>query len=227
MSHKEVEHSSNINNMNNVNDFLAENQTHTYLFNQMTDKYTDNCNYENQLKLSTKPMKYHTNSLNNISSLPNNENHLSFTPIGNAQTVHISGEYERFIPSTLQKKSSTYTFNYNTSPFLGSENNINSLNTDTDLILKTGLTMKPKNNQYDLAEKKWPVFGDIYAASMAVTVQNAGQFHPRNLSNSKYHNIPGLDNIPTQQSKGIGVIGMDRPISSTVALKNYENGPFL
>ena len=89
-----VDYSNNNNFTNELNNFLAENSNNFVngdrLFNQWTGRHTDSCEYKQRLNLATKPMEYYVNSLNNISGLPDNEEFLSFTPIGNAQNVHIS-----------------------------------------------------------------------------------------------------------------------------------------
>jgi hypothetical protein len=222
------EYSSVSNNVNNLNDFLAENSPFfangNRMFNQWTDKKTDSCEYKQQLNLATKPMEYFVNSINNISGLKNDEQFLSFTPIGNAATQNISNVFDRPIPSTLQTTSSVYTFNYNTSPFLGASNNVNVYNTDIDLTLKTGLGLRKKNNQSDLASKKFPNYGDIHKEAIEVTDQNFGQFN-KDIHNVYNKNIPGLNN-------SIGNLGVDRMndpsrlfVDSRVALQNAQNGP--
>jgi hypothetical protein len=175
-------------------------------------------------------MEYYVNSLNNISGLPENEEFLSFTPIGNAQNVHIANLYDRPIPSTLQTTSPPYTFPYNTSPNLQMSNNINTLDTDMDLTLKTGLGLRQKNNQANLSSISWPSFGDISAAAHAVTSQNAGQ-NIKNLPKDamvKYPDIPGLNHMPSAISQGVGILNDPSRnfVDSYVVIKNYQIGPF-
>ena len=90
-------------------------------------------------------------------------------------------------------------------------------------MLKTGLTLRSKNNQAHLAQKNWPSYGDIHSASIGVTVQNAGQYAPPNLPKSLDPNIPGLNNTPNPQTNGIGVVSLNAGgnywVSST---KYYE-----
>jgi hypothetical protein len=230
----QIDYSYNKNYTNELNNFLAENSNNfvngNRLFNQWTGKHTDSCEYKQRLNLATKPMEYYVNSLNNISGLKQDENFLSFTPIGNAQNVNIPNIFDRPIPSTLQTTSSIYTLPYSTSPDLQLANNVNTLNTDIDLTLKTGLGLRPKNNQAVLAGKKWPVYGDISAASIDVTTQNAGQntnLPPdMRVINS---DIPGLNHIPSPESQGVGILQLGGVngfgLSSTVMLRNYQNGP--
>lgn len=231
MINPEIDYSNNTNFTNELNNFLAENSKNFVngerTFNQWTGKHTDSCEYKQRLNLATKPIEYYVNSLNNVSGLPENEEFLSFTPIGNAQQVNIPNLYDRPVPSTLQTTPSVYTFDYLTSPNLGAAHNINTLDTDNDLTLKAGLALRPKNNQADLASKKWPTFGDIHAADLAVTSQNAGQYYPKDLPNVVNSGIPGLNVMPSAESNGVGI--MNNPsrfwVSSTVALRNFENGP--
>ena len=229
----QVDYSYNNNFTNELNNFLAENSGNLVngdrLFNQWTGKHTDSCEYKQRLNLATKPMEYFVNSLNNISGLQNNEEFLSFTPVGNAQNVHISNLFDRPIPSSLQTTPSIYTLPYSTSPNLQMENNINTLDTDLDLTLKTGLGLRPKNNQADLSSANWPVYGDIHASAIGVTVQNAGQ-HSQ-ITNSTNSDIPGLKHIPSPESEGVGIMQLGGVngfgLSSTVMLRNYQNGPNL
>lgn len=224
------EYSSVSNTMNNVNDFLAEKSPFfangNRMFNQWTDKKTDSCEYKQQLNLATKPMEYYVNSVNNISGLKNDEQFLSFTPIGNAATQNISNVYDRPVPSTLQTTPSVYTFNYSTSPFLGASNNVNVYDTDIDLTLKTGLGLRKKNNQSDLSQKMWQNYGDIHKAAIEVTDQNFGQFN-KNIPNVYNPNIPGLNN----SMGNIGVNRLNDPsrlfVDSRVALQNAQNGPMM
>ena len=232
----QVDYSYNNNFTNELNSFLAENSNNFVngdrLFNQWTGRHTDSCEYKQRLNLATKPMEYFVNSLNNISGLPDNEEFLSFTPVGNAQNVHISNLFDRPIPSTLQTTPSIYTLPYSTSPNLQMENNINTLNTDLDLTLKTGLGLRPKNNQADLSSKNWPVYGDISAAAIGVTVQKAGQHNDLPLNMRVLDpNIPGLNHTPNPISEGVGIMQLGGVngfgISSTVMLRNWQNGPNL
>lgn len=232
----QVDYSYNNNFTNELNNFLAENSNNFVngdrLFNQWTGRHTDSCEYKQRLNLATKPMEYYVNSLNNISGLPENEEFLSFTPVGNAKNVNISNLFDRPIPSTLQTTPSIYTLPYSTSPNLQMENNINTLDTDLDLTLKTGLGLRPKNNQADLSSKKWPIYGDIAAAAIGVTVQNAGQHSdlPPDMRVVNSH-IPGLNHMPSPESEGVGINQLGGVngfgISSTVMLRNFQNGPNL
>ena len=221
-------------NLNNINNFYANNSrsiiNQNRLFNQMTDIYTDSCEYKQRLDLASKPLKYFVNSLNTIEGVNENDKFMTFTPIGNAALSNIPNFYERPIPSTLQTTSSIYTLPYSTSPFLGSSNNINTLDTDNDLTLKTGLSLRSKNNKAELSSKKHPVYGDIHAHSIGATVQNAGQYYPSSLSNVVNSQIPGLNQMPSNISEGIGINQLGGVngfgISTTNLYKNYLQGPY-
>ena len=177
----------------------------------MDRTHTDNCDYQQQLRLSTQPLKYFVNSLNNISGVKtqavndngngtsrenfgnvnvngntngnaNGSDYLSFTPIGNASQVNIRSEFERPIPSTLSRSAgSVFTIPYATSPNLGMSSNVNNFRTDEDLTLKTGLGLRSRNNQAQLSSLEWPTYGDIHARDIEVTHQNAGQFYDERL----------------------------------------------
>lgn len=229
-----VEFSNNSNNnnyfINSQNNFLAENSNKFVngdrVFNQWTGKHTDSCEYKQRLNLATKPMEYYVNSLNNISGLQQNEEFLSFTPIGQANTVFVPNVYDRPIPSTLQKSNESNTIPFATSPNLGATNNINTYDTDNDLILKTGLTIRRKNNQAELAAKQWPNYGDIHAAAIGVTVQNFGQYNDNEAVNSTYNkNIPGLDVTPSHFYNQRIQDPSRQFVSSTVLQQNYFQGP--
>jgi hypothetical protein len=234
-----TDYSSNNNYTGELEQFLAENTNQMIngerVFNQWTGKETDACEYKNLLNLATKPMEYYVNSLNNISGIHEdnnqNDNFLSFTPIGYAAHVNIPNFLDRAIPSHLNNISSVYTLPYLTSPNLQMANNINILDTDNDLILKTGLHLRPKNNKAHLSSKKLPHFGDIHATELNLTVQNAGQNADKSVSNKIQTDIPGLRNSydykSSQNGIGInalgGVLGFGVP--TRVALSNLYNGP--
>ena len=204
-------------------------------------------------------MEYYVNSLNNISGVTetnnNKDDFLSFTPIGNAAQQNIANIFDRPIPSTLQTNSSVYTLPYLTSPNLQATNNINTLDTDTDLMLKTGLGLRTKNNCAELSAKTFPHYGDIHSDEIGVTVQNAGIKYNTNLNNNKSEvenfsdspdnsgenlnnylslnpNIPGLNVAINYENgtQGRGILALGGPrqvgISSRNAMINLFNGPF-
>jgi hypothetical protein len=207
------------NHTNELNNFLAENSENFVnggrLLNQWTRNHTDNCDYQQQLRLSTQPLKYYVNSLNNISGVnKNGTDYLSFTPIGNASQVNIRSEFERPIPSSLSRSAgSVFTTPYATSPNLGMSSNVNNFRTDEDLTLKTGLGIRSRNNQAQLSSIQWPVYGDIHTRDIEVTHQNAGQFYDERLGYTTSNN-PSLkrenykDITQNVISRGIGVVSL-------------------
>ena len=198
------------------------------LFNQITRKSSEPCSYKQQLNLATKPLEYYVNSFNNISSTNNPQ--LAFCPVGNAAQQNIANVFDRPIPSHLNKTSPTYHFNYNTSPNLHLESNINIFDTDTDLFLKTGLELKNKNNNAALSEQQWSVYGDIYKTEIESLYQNAGQLAmSKNNQPSPYENIPGLEEyVSAQITNGIGVInfeaGQNYFVDTYVLMQNLTQG---
>ena len=212
----------------------SNNSNQNFTFDQWTGVHSDPCEYKQSLNLATKPLQYYVNSLNNVSGTQ--EPHLTFTPVGNAKGEHISNIFERPIPSTLQKSSATYTTPYATSPFIGAQNNFNPVDTDTDLTLKTGLELRPKN--LDLSNLKWPSFGDIHSHSIKTLYNNAGQFYGKNsagdtvLSNRMNQTINGLNEQQSKISQGTGAIWPDysghQIGADTYQMQlNYQNGPHL
>ena len=235
-----TDYSSNNNYTGELEQFLAENTNQMIngerVFNQWTGKETDSCEYKQLLNLATKPMEYYVNSLNNISGIheDNNqtENFLSFTSVGNAAQVHIPNFFDRPTPSNLNHLSSIYTLPYSTSPNLQMANNINTLDTDNDLILKTGLHLRSKNNKAELSAIKHPTYGDIHAAEFNLTVQNAGQNADKSVSNKIQTDIPGLkhsyDYKSSQNGIGINALGGVNSIgiSSRNLMQNFYNPNF-
>lgn len=234
-----TDYSSNSNFTEELENFLAENSNNfingNRTFNQWTGKETDPSEYKQLLALATKPQNYYINSLNNISGISDknnqNENYLSFTPIGNAAQVNIPNFLDRAIPSHLKHTSSVYTLPYATSPNLQMSNNVNVLDTDNDLTLKTGLHLRSKNNRAHTTEKKLPYYGDVHAAEMQVTVQNAGQSTDSSQINTIKTDIPGIRNSIdySNSANGVGINALGGRngfgISTRVMFRNYNDGP--
>ena len=194
------------------------------MFNQLTGINSDSCEYKQKLDLSTKPLKYYINPFNNISELTDNAN---FTLIGNSRLTKESGIFERSLPSNLNNLPSLYEPAYSTTPFLASKNNINVSNTDIDLELKTGLKLRSINNQAELSERKWPIYGDILSKSINKTYQNFGKLNLNKSITSSVNNIniPGLNVMPNSEYNQ----RMNDPsrmfVDTYVANQNYFNGP--
>lgn len=176
--------------------------------------------------IGSAPAKYYVQNLNTPDGSSNND-FFTFTPIGNARTNHISGDFERPIPTRLNPLPNTYSLNYSTTPQLGLASNINPAETDMDLILKTGLTMRPKGAENDLSALKLPHFGDINQAEIGLTSQNAGQYFPGNLQSVFDKYIPGLNAQPNIVSQGTGAVWpLDNQtgVSSRVLQQNIAQG---
>jgi len=205
-----VNHSNNLNN--------------NAMFDEWTRIHNDSASISQQDDLSTKPMKYYANSFNNISGT--NDKYLAFTPIGQAQFSAVPNVYDRAIPSNLNRgHSSVYTPPMSTSAFLGSSNGVNPLETDLDLTLKTGLTLRSKRSDNDVSAIKFPHYGDL--AVKAEVVQNAGQFWDNKLSNRFNQDILGLNESMSITSQGAGgnytLFSNQAGISTRNAMINYQN----
>lgn len=208
-----------------LEEFLAENANPMIngerVFNQWTGKETDTCEYKQLLNLATKPMKYYVNSLNNISGISNDnnqdENFLSFTPIGNAACVNIPNFYDRAIPSRLNSLSSIYTLPYSTSPDLQMTNNTSRLDTDVDLNLKTTAGFIGKIGK-TVGETKHHMIDEDNADNIE---NNIMKFDKSSVSKS---NVSGLKcYVDIDQGASIGGIS-SRGISQNIAtLKNRKN----
>jgi hypothetical protein len=201
------------------------------IFNQWTGIHTDCSAYQQQLDLSTAPLKYYVNSLDTIDGT--NDPNLSFTPIGNAQVQNISNVYDRPIPSHLNNLPSIYTLPYNTTPNLGQSSNINVLDTARDLELKVGLELRNKST--DLSAFRFPMPNEL--SVNAEVVQNAGQYFGKDsdgnrvLSNRLNQDINGLNSQQSIASSGHGVVWPDYGghligIDTRNMITNFYNGPF-
>lgn len=220
--------------MNNLSeteiDELAKKVNENRVFNQFTRGYYDSCEYQNLLKVSTKPLKYVVNSFNNTTGTENPD--LAFTPIGNQRPEYVRNMYERPLPTKLDRSNTVYTLPYSTSPGIGYANNINTLDTDLDLALKTGIGgPRAKSSGNDHSYIKYPHYGDLYVDQFNNTVQNAGHlFKEGNVHTNRLNqDILGLNEQEGLYANGIGIVrpytGLDFGISSRVAYMNLANGP--
>ena len=87
-------------------------------FNQFANLHSDQCYVENQMRISTKPVKYYTNPItfNNFEDTCD-----PFPMIGNQKVYNIRNEFERSMPTNLRSLPSVYSTKYTTSPFLGNQ----------------------------------------------------------------------------------------------------------
>lgn len=137
-------------------------------FNQLTSSHYDTCEYENELRLASKPMKYYVNQLNSPQANPFSE----FSIVGNQKAYAVQNEFDRALPTRLNPIYQTYVLPYNTTPFLGQSAPSREF-ADTSSNLRFGSDMRDKKSAVTTAEvdyNRWEP--GVYAE----TVQNAGQF---------------------------------------------------
>jgi len=139
-------------------------------FNQWTRIHDDSCNYENRLKLGTKPMKYYVNQFNS----PQVDPFMEYTVIGNQKSYEVRNEFERPIPTRLNPIYPTHIEPYPTTPFLGSANSSREFS-NTSSNLRFGNDVRAKKSQAGLSEKD---FNRYDPGVYSQTVQNANQFVP-------------------------------------------------
>lgn len=211
-------------------DELAKKVNENRVFNQFTRGYYDSCEYQNLLKVATKPLKYVVNSFNNTTGTENPD--LAFTPVGNQRPENVRNMYERPLPSKLNRSNTVYTLPYATSPGIGYANNVNTLDTDLDLSLKTGIGQnRLKSSGKDISYVTFPHYGDLYDSEFTKTVQNAGNYFKEGsvYTDRLNEQIRGLNEQESLNTNGIGIIrpytGLNFGISSRVAYMNLANGP--
>jgi hypothetical protein len=150
------------------------------IFNQFTRTHYDLCQYENQMRLESKPMKYFVNDFNT----PQVDPFYTFTVIGNQKQFNVQNEYDRPLPTRLNPIYQSYVLPYSTTPFLGASNPSREYNT-TESNLRFGDNFRAKKSSVALGEvdyNRWQPGVD------AMTVQNAGQF-----SNGKIQGLGSLE----------------------------------
>ena len=129
------------------------------IYDMWTRNFDDKCSMENELTIATKPLSYYVNDFNTIN---NYDEIFSYTPIGNSMVYNIPGEYSRSLPSHLNEPKKVYTLPYLTSPNLGLTSNFNRENTDIDLFLKTGDTLRPKRTENDYSGYRFQFTDDVH-----------------------------------------------------------------
>jgi len=157
-------------------------------FNQFTKSKYDICEYENQLRIGSKPMKYYVNQLNSPQMNP----FMEFTMVGNQQVYNVQNNYQTPLPSRLNPIYQTYVFPYSTTPFLG-QNSPSMMYPDTDSNLRFGSDVRQKKSAVSLGEidyNRWE------PGVNAETVQNAGQFtaQARGIDEEGYYNYKAQNN---------------------------------
>jgi hypothetical protein len=136
-------------------------------YNQWTRSHDDTCEYENQLRIGSKPMKYFVNQLNS----PQSNAFMEFTTVGNQQVYNVQNNYEHALPTRLNPIYQTYVFPYSTTPNLG-QAAPSRMYADTDSNLRFGTNIRNKKSAVVLSEidyNRW----DFVSAQ---TVQNAGNY---------------------------------------------------
>jgi hypothetical protein len=138
------------------------------MFNQWTKINNDNCNEQNRLRLSTKPMKYYVNQYNSPQVAP----FMEFTDIGNQKAYNVENNFSRPIPTRLNPLYPTTVEPYLTTPFLGQAND-SRLYSDTSSFLRFGNTSREPRSVTGLTEIDYARFNPAVSERV---VQNAGQF---------------------------------------------------
>jgi hypothetical protein len=136
-------------------------------YNQWTRSHEDTCEYENQLRIGSKPMKYYVNQLNTPQMNP----FMEFTVVGNQQVYNVQNNYQTPLPTRLNPIYQTYVFPYSTTPNLG-QASPSMMYSDTSSNLRFGTDLRQKKSSVTLSEidyNRW----DYVSAE---TVQNAGNY---------------------------------------------------
>lgn len=137
-------------------------------FNQFTRSHYDVCEYENQLRLGARPIKYYVNQYNS----PQADQFMTFTAVGNQKSYSVENMYDRALPTRLNPVKEVYVPPYSTTPFLGSVNSSREYS-DTESNIRYGSDIRSKKSTVNLDEvdyNRWE------PGVSNVTVQNAGQF---------------------------------------------------
>jgi hypothetical protein len=152
-------------------------------YNQFTNSKYDICEYENQLRIGSKPMKYYVNQLNSPQMNPFTE----FTAVGNQQVFNVQNNFEHAVPTRLNPIYQSYVFPYSTTPNLGQAAPSREYS-DTESNLRFGTNLRNKKSAVATSEvdfNRW----DYVSAE---TVQQAGQFGQ--ISNGRFQaNSQGID----------------------------------
>lgn len=138
-------------------------------YNQWTRSHEDICEYENQLRVGSKPMKYYVNQLNTPQSNPFTE----FTTVGNQQVYNVQNSFEHALPTRLNPIYQTYVFPYSTTPNLGQAAPSREY-ADTESNLRFGTNLRNKKSAVATSEVEYNRWDFVSAE----TVQSAGQFQP-------------------------------------------------
>ncbi len=136
-------------------------------FNQWTRSHEDTCEYENQLRIASKPMKYYVNQFNTPQVNP----FLEYTTVGNQKQYNVQNEFQYPLPSRLNPIYPTYVLPLSTSPNYGATAP-SMMYSDTESMLRLGSVSHEKKSAVSDSEieyNRWDIVDPH-------TVQNAGQF---------------------------------------------------
>jgi len=162
-------------------------------FNQWTRSHDDVCEYENQLRIGSKPMKYYVNTFNSPQTNP----FMEFTTVGNQQVYNVENNYQRSLPTRLNPIYQTYVFPYATTPFYGQSAPAMQY-ADTDSNLRFGTNLRDKKSAIPSSEIDY----NRYQPNIEGTVQNAGQFiaQGRGIDKEGYYDYKAQNNTIWQNS---------------------------
>lgn len=159
-------------------------------FNQLTSTKYDVCQYENELRVGSKPMKYFVNQFNSPQMNP----FMEFTPVGNQQVYSVQNSFDHPLPTRLNPLYQTYVFPYATTPFLG-QAAPSMMYADTSSNLRFGSNLRDKKSAVTLSEID---YNRQNPGVSAQTVVNAGQFTSnsgRGIDNHGYYDYMGDNNV--------------------------------
>ena len=157
-------------------------------FNKFTRSHYDICEYENELRIGSKPMKYYVNQLNSPQMNPFTE----FTTVGNQKVFNVENNFQRSLPTRLNPIYQTYVFPYSTSPNLG-QASPSMQYADTESNLRFGTDLRQKKSSVTLSEIDY----NRWQPNIDQTIQNAGQFiaQGRGLDKQGYYDYKTQNNV--------------------------------
>lgn len=161
-------------------------------YNQWTRSHDDTCEYENQLRIGSKPMKYYVNQLNSPQMNP----FMEFTVVGNQQVYGIQNNYQTPLPTRLNPIYQTYVLPYSTTPNLG-QVAPSMMYSETESNMRFGTDVRQKKSSVSLSEVDYNRWNYVDPQ----TVQQAGQFG--NLVGGRFQaNSQGIDRDGFYDYKG-------------------------
>jgi hypothetical protein len=183
-------------------------------FNQWTRLFNDSCSYQNQTRVSSKPMKYYVNQYNSPQTNPFE----TFSVIGNQKVYNIPNVYDRALPTRLNSIGQVYILPYNTTPYLANAASDRS-HIDTGSYLRWGTEIRPKQSETSLGEVDYNRWSPGVKEE---TVQNAGQFAvgmkmQQPIGKDGYYDYTSQNNVLFGNSAVPGIQG----ISSRNQLRNF------